>query len=105
MLKCSSCGKEYRGDETFTFRWLREHTPEVARRCTPKTLFERKPLREDQWDETEYKCGTICPHCGHANDAPGFAEGDDVPHKCPDGEIICATRYMPPAQVYHLGAV
>ncbi len=104
-MNCSACGKEFDGNEIVTFAWLQEHAPEVARWHTPKTLFEGKLLPKDEWPDTEYTCGTICPHCGHPNDAPGFVEGDDVPHQGPDGEWYCATRYMPPRQVYHIGSI
>lgn len=84
---CSACGEAFDGNEIVTLAWLRSHTPDAAR------FHRNEPA------ETRFSCGTICPHCGHANDAPGLVEADCVPHVCDDGMVVCAFRYIPPQPV------
>jgi hypothetical protein len=78
------CGNVFRGDEIVTADWLRVHAP-----------YHARFLRDAPADK-EYSCGTICPQCGKAHDAPGFVEGDDIPFQDTDGTWVCATRDMPP---------
>lgn len=100
MWTCSKCGKQYDGKHhTVTYDWLQANAPKVIVR-TPHTLMTDRELPRGEWSGVEYTCGTVCPHCGHADDAPGFAEGDDVPFQDADGMWISATRYIPPQQVY-----
>jgi len=87
-MECTNCGERYGGDWIVTLGWLREKNPEVAE------TYHGWP------DDREMHCGTICPHCGYANDAPGYVPGDEIPQQDEDGSWFCATRYMPPSIIY-----
>lgn len=100
---CGRCQKSFDGDESVTLGWLREHAPEAARFLKAKNTFTGEEWSEAKAPIARFDCVTICPHCGHANDAPGFVEGDDIPHTCEDGTVICATRYIPPTQEINSG--
>jgi len=86
-MECSSCGKPYRGGDIISLGRLRVLRPDEA------TDYHGLP------NGVMFRCGTICPRCGYANDAPGFAPGDDVPRQCADGELVVASRHIPPVRI------
>ena len=90
-MECTSCGKSYDGDDMFTLGWLRRHNEVVAEG------FVGWP------SDRKMQCGTICPHCGHANDAPGYSPGDEIPQQDTDGTWHCASRYIPPRLIKSIG--
>jgi len=91
-MECSSCHQCFQGDDVFTLGWVREHNPDTVRH-----------LSERLSDDYLCRAGTICPHCGYANDAPGYAPGDEIPRQDKNGEWFCATRYIPPRVIMSVG--